>query len=52
METEMIGISLIKAGGPSWNGPNTEAPLLGYQHFIHVLTPKSETSTHYWALLP
>jgi phenylpropionate dioxygenase-like ring-hydroxylating dioxygenase large terminal subunit len=51
METEMIGISLIKAGGPSWNGPNTKAPLLGYQHFIHVLTPKSETSTHYWALL-
>ena len=51
VETEMIGMSLIKAGGPFWNGPNSEAPLLGHQNFIHVLTPESETSTHYWSLL-
>jgi vanillate O-demethylase monooxygenase subunit len=51
LETEMIGMSLIKAGGPFWDGPNSQAPLLGYQNFIHVLTPESETSTHYWALL-
>jgi len=51
METEMFGMSLIKAGGPSWNGPTTQGPVLGHQHFIHVLTPERETSTHYWALI-
>ena len=51
LETEMIGMGLIKAGGPFWDGPNAEAPLLGHQNFIHVLTPESETSTHYWSLL-
>jgi phenylpropionate dioxygenase-like ring-hydroxylating dioxygenase large terminal subunit len=51
LDTEMIGMSLIRAGGPFWDGPNSEAPLLGHQNFIHVLTPESETSTHYWSLL-
>jgi phenylpropionate dioxygenase-like ring-hydroxylating dioxygenase large terminal subunit len=51
LETEMIGMSLIKAGGPFWDGPNCTAPLLGHQNFIHVLSPESETSTHYWSLL-
>lgn len=47
MQTEMIGMSLIRASGRSWNEPNTEAAPLGYQHFIHVLTSESETSTDY-----
>jgi len=51
METELIGISLINAGGPYFNGPNRESPLLGHLNFIHALTPETEHSTHYWILL-
>jgi nitrite reductase/ring-hydroxylating ferredoxin subunit len=51
METDLVGISLINAGGPTWNGPGADSPLLGHMNFIHALTPETEHSTHYWTLL-
>jgi hypothetical protein len=51
LETELISISLINSGGPTYNGSDSDAPLLGHQNFIHGLTPETEHSTHYWILM-
>jgi vanillate O-demethylase monooxygenase subunit len=51
VSTELVGISLINAGGPVFNGPSPESPLLGHQNFIHAITPETEHSTHYWTLM-
>ena len=51
IESDQIGISLINAGGPIYDGPTAEAPLLGHQNFVHAFTPETECTTHYWILL-
>jgi phenylpropionate dioxygenase-like ring-hydroxylating dioxygenase large terminal subunit len=51
LETELLGISLINAGGPYFDGSDCTAPLLGHQNFIHALTPETEKSTHYWTIM-
>lgn len=51
LETDMIGISLINAGGPAFDGKDETSPLLGHQNFIHAITPATRTDTHYWIML-
>ena len=50
-ETELVNISLINAGTLAVEGPDWDSKHLGYLNFIHVLTPETETTTHYWAML-
>ena len=51
IESDQIGIGLINAGSPMYNGPTEAAPLLGHQNFVHAFTPETEHTTHYWLLL-
>ena len=51
LSTELVGISLINAGGPYFDGPRLESPLLVHLNFIHAITPETEHSTHYWILM-
>lgn len=50
-ETELVNISLINAGTLAVEGPSWDSKHLGYLNFIHVQTPETETTTHYWAML-
>lgn len=50
-ETELLGVSLINAGTRSLEGPNLEEHLGGNLNFIHLLTPETENTTHYWVML-
>ena len=50
-ETELLGISLINAGTRSVEGPSLDDPLGGHLNWIHLLTPETETTTHYWLML-
>jgi vanillate O-demethylase monooxygenase subunit len=49
--SDLLGVSLINAGGPAYNGPSVESPVLGEQNFIHAITPETEHSTNYWILM-
>jgi vanillate O-demethylase monooxygenase subunit len=49
--SDLLGVSLINAGGPAFDGASADAPLLGHQNFIHAITPETEHSTHYWILM-
>jgi len=51
VETELLGVGLINAGGPAWNGASTDAPRLGQMNFIHGITPATPTTCHYWSIL-
>jgi nitrite reductase/ring-hydroxylating ferredoxin subunit len=51
LDTDMLGICLINAGGPVWDGPDAAGTYQGSQNFIHVLTPASECRTHYWVFV-
>jgi phenylpropionate dioxygenase-like ring-hydroxylating dioxygenase large terminal subunit len=51
LETELLGVGLINAGGPTWNGVVEEHSRLGRLHFIHAVTPASESTSHYWVFL-
>ena len=51
METELVSISLINAGGPFFDGPDCDAPLLGHMNFIHAVTPATAHSSHYWTIM-
>ena len=50
-ETELLGISIVNAGNKAVDGASWDSPHLGHLNFIHVLTPETETTTHYWAML-
>jgi hypothetical protein len=50
-ETELLGLSLVNAGTRSVEGPNLDEPLGGHLNFIHLLTPETENTTHYWLML-
>jgi vanillate O-demethylase monooxygenase subunit len=49
--SEFVGVSLINAGGPTFNGADVNAPVLGNLNFLHGITPESETATHYWIMM-
>lgn len=50
-ETELLGVSLVNAGTRTVEGPNWSSNELKHLNFIHVLTPETDTTTHYWAML-
>lgn len=50
LESDMVGIGLINAGGPVWEGSDREAGETGRMNFVHAFTPETETRTHYWIL--
>lgn len=51
METELLGVGLINAGGPAFDGDSTASPRLGQMHFIHNITPETPHRCHYWLVL-
>jgi vanillate O-demethylase monooxygenase subunit len=50
-ETELLGVSIVNAGTRAVEGPSWDAENLRCLNFIHLLTPETETTTHYWAML-
>jgi phenylpropionate dioxygenase-like ring-hydroxylating dioxygenase large terminal subunit len=48
LNTIMIGLSLISAGDRRWNGPTKDSPELGSHNFLHMLTPETDSTSHYW----
>lgn len=50
-ETELVNISLINAGTMAVEGADFGGKHLGTLNFIHIQTPETATTTHYWAML-
>ncbi len=51
LSSEMVGLGLINAGGPTFNGPDEQSPCLGHQNFVHGFTPETPHTTHYWLMM-
>lgn len=51
LETDLVGVGLLNAGGPAWNGTAENDKLLGHMNFIHGITPETPSSTHYYSIL-
>lgn len=53
--TDFYGPELIRTSGPiitAIEGREDVPNELGHVYFLHGITPETETSTHYWSLIP